>query len=275
MAIQLIDKIRTIVWYESIAYAIDAKTAHEFATKFDELRHEAYLASNFPEPPSFDMKSFKAYERATSIPSEKTLQLVDDLLPQIAMPAEGPITAQALFGEPRPLHFEIGFGGGEHMAGRADMLPDHGFIGAEPFLNGVVGALQHVRELHLPNVRLHMGNAIDVLERVPDGALSFVYLLHPDPWPKARHAKRRMMNDGPVDLFAAKLKPGGEFRFGTDHPIYCRWALMQMAKRSDFRWLGDTAADFLTRPGDWPQTRYEAKARRLGHEVWYFRWQRV
>lgn len=84
MAIQLIDKIRTIVWYESIAYAIDAKTAHEFATKFDELRHEAYLASNFPEPPSFDMKSFKAYERATSIPSEKTLQLVDDLLPRTA-----------------------------------------------------------------------------------------------------------------------------------------------------------------------------------------------
>jgi tRNA (guanine-N7-)-methyltransferase len=83
------------------------------------------------------------------------------------------------------------------------------------------------------------------------------------------------MNPGPIDRIARVLKPGGEFRFGTDHPVYCRWALMQMAKRHDFRWLGDTAADFLSRPADWPQTRYEAKARRLGHEVWYFRWQRV
>ena len=125
----------------------------------------------------------------------------------------------------RPLHFEIGFGGGEHMADRADMLPDHGFIGAEPFLNGVAQALVHVAgdhgaKLPLGNVRIHHGDALDVLQRIPDGALSFAYLLHPDPWPKARHAKRRMMNDGPLDLIAAKLKPGGEFRFGTDHPIY-------------------------------------------------------
>jgi tRNA (guanine-N7-)-methyltransferase len=161
------------------------------------------------------------------------------------------------------------------MAYRADMLPDHGFIGCEPFLNGVVGALGHVRDMHLPNIRVHMGNALDVLSRVPDGALSFAYLLHPDPWPKARHAKRRMMNRGPIDMIAAKLKPGGEFRFGTDHPIYLRWALMQMAGRTDFEWLARSAADFQTRPGGWPETRYEAKARRIGHEVWYFRYQRI
>ena len=127
------------------------------------------------------------------------------------------------------------------------------------FVNGVAQALVHVREGGLANVRIHHGDALEVLRRVPDGSLTMLYLLHPDPWPKARHAKRRMVNHGPLDLIAAKLKPGGEFRFGTDHPIYCRWALMQMAKRSDFRWLGDTAADFLTRPADWPQTRYEAK----------------
>jgi tRNA (guanine-N7-)-methyltransferase len=119
-----------------------------------------------------------------------------------------------------------------------------------------------------------MGNALDVLARVPDGALSFVYLLHPDPWPKARHAKRRMMNPGPVDMIAAKLKPGGEFRFGTDHPVYCRWAMMIMNQRRDFDWLAESPKDFLTRPGGWPETRYEAKARRLGHEVWYFRYRR-
>lgn len=205
-------------------------------------------------------------------------QLVDELLPAIAVPGEGDITAERLFGDQRSLHFEIGFGAGEHLAYRADLLPDHGFIGCEPFLNGVVGALGHVRDQRLTNVRLHMGNALDVLARIPDGALSFVYLLHPDPWPKARHAKRRMMNKGPVDMIAAKLKPGGEFRFGTDHPIYLRWALMVMVMvmrdRPDFEWLCNKPEDFLKRPGGWPETRYEAKARRLGHEVWYFRWKR-
>jgi tRNA (guanine-N7-)-methyltransferase len=201
--------------------------------------------------------------------------LLERLLPALSVPAEGPVTSEALFGDSRPLHFEIGFGSGEHLAFRADLLPDHGFIGAEPFLNGVVGALQHVRDQSLANVRLHMGDALDVLERVPDGTLSFVYLLHPDPWPKARHAKRRMVNPGPLDLIARKLRPGGEFRLGTDDPTYCRWAMMVMGKRSDLEWLAESAVDFLTRPGGWPETRYEAKARSKGHEVWYFRYVRV
>ncbi|WP_066558387.1 tRNA (guanine(46)-N(7))-methyltransferase TrmB [Croceicoccus bisphenolivorans] len=202
-------------------------------------------------------------------------ELVDNLLPQIAVPAEGPVTAERLFGYDRPLHFEIGFGGGEHMAFRADLLPDHGFIGAEPFVNGVAQALVHVREGTLGNVRIHHGDALEVLSRVPDGSLSFLYLLHPDPWPKARHAKRRMMNDGPVEIFAAKLKPGGEFRFGTDHPVYVEHAMMVMQRHTDlFDWLCEKPDDFLTRPSGWPETRYEAKARRLGHEVWYFRFRR-
>ena len=202
-------------------------------------------------------------------------ELVDTLLPQIAVPEEGPITAERLFGQPAPLHFEIGFGGGEHLAARADMLPDHGFIGCEPFVNGVAQALTHVREKQLTNVRLHHGDALEVLSRVPDGALSFLYLLHPDPWPKARHAKRRMMNDGPVDLFAAKLKPGGEFRFGTDHPVYLRHALMVMRRHTEqFEWLVEGPQSWQNRPGGWTETRYEAKARRLGHEVWYFRYRR-
>ena len=202
-------------------------------------------------------------------------QLLERLLPQIAIPLEGPVTAERLFGFERPLHFEIGFGGGEHMASRADMLPDHGFIGAEPFLNGVAQALVQVKDHHLGNVRLHHGDALEVLARVPDGALSFAYLLHPDPWPKARHAKRRMMNRGPIELIARKLKPGGEFRFGTDHPVYLRHALMVMQRfAGQFEWLCNRPADFLKRPGGWSETRYEAKARKQGHEVWYFRYRR-
>ena len=207
--------------------------------------------------------------------------LVETLLPRIAVPREGPITAAALFGRDCPLHFEIGFGGGEHLAARADLLPDHGFIGAEPFINGVAQALTHIdgdngAHAQLGNVRLHHGDALEVLSRVPDGTLSFVYLLHPDPWPKARHAKRRMMNDGPVELIAAKLRPGGEFRFGTDHPVYLRHALMVMRRHTGaFEWLIEGPKSWQQRPGGWTETRYDAKARRLGHEVWYFRWRRT
>lgn len=188
--------------------------------------------------------------------------LVEDLLPRVALAETGPLDAHALFGDDRPLEVEIGFGAGEHLAAQAEAHPGRGYIGCEPFLNGVVGALGHIRERGLGNVRLHMGDALTVLERLPDASLDRVYLLHPDPWPKARHAKRRMVNPGPLDLIAAKLRPGGEFRIGTDDPTYCRWAMMVMNRRRDFAWQARGPADFLKRPADWPETRYERKARR-------------
>jgi len=201
--------------------------------------------------------------------------LVEHLLPQISVPEEGEITAARLFGEDRPLHLEIGFGAGEHLAYRADLLPDHGFIGCEPFINGVAVALTHVRDQQLANVRLHVGDALDVVRRIPDEALSFVYLLHPDPWPKNRHAKRRMMNDGPIDLIAAKLKPGAEFRMATDHPVYLNHALMVMQRhRHQFDWIVERAEDWLRYPGGWPETRYAAKARREGRTPHQFRYRR-
>jgi tRNA (guanine-N7-)-methyltransferase len=201
--------------------------------------------------------------------------LVETLLPAISVPDEGVVTAERLFGGARPLHFEIGFGGGEHLANRADMLPDHGFIGCEPFLNGVAMALGHVRDQRLANVRLWMGDALEVLRRVPDGALSFVYLLHPDPWPKARHAKRRMMNNGPVELIAKKLKSGGEFRVATDHPVYLDHALMVMQRFEDaFEWTAEAPRDFLESTGGWIETRYGAKSRREGRRPYYLRFRR-
>ena len=198
--------------------------------------------------------------------------LVEELLPRLALPESGELDSRALFGDDRPLQLEIGFGAGEHLAAQAEAAPGTGFIGCEPFLNGVVGALGHVRDRALSNVRIHMGDALEAVERLPNESLERVYLLHPDPWPKARHAKRRMMNHGPLDLIARKLKPGAEFRLGTDDPTYCRWAMMIMDQRRDFSWTAATAADFLERPADWPETRYERKARRQGHEVWYFRY---
>jgi tRNA (guanine-N7-)-methyltransferase len=201
--------------------------------------------------------------------------LIDTLLPAISVPEEGEVTSLALFGEERPLHFEIGFGSGEHLAYRADLLPDHGFVGAEPFVNGVATALGHVRDRQLANVRLWMGDALHVLRRIPDGALGFIYLLHPDPWPKARHAKRRMVNDGPLSLFAAKLKPGGELRIATDDPTYLDWTLMVMQRHSQqFDWLAAKPKDFLEPSGGWIETRYGAKSRREGRRPYYLRYRR-
>jgi tRNA (guanine-N7-)-methyltransferase len=203
-------------------------------------------------------------------------ELVETLLPAILVPSDGEITSHRLFGDDRPLHFEIGFGAGEHLAYRADLLPDHGFIGCEPFLNGVATALGHIRDQGLANVRLHMGDALDVLRRVPDQSLLMVYLLHPDPWPKARHAKRRMMNDGPVDLIASKIKPGGEFRVATDDPTYLDWLLMIMQRHThQFEWVNTEPGEWLGYPSGWPETRYAAKARRQGRTPHQFRYRRL
>lgn len=200
--------------------------------------------------------------------------LVEELLPRLAVP-DGALGPRTMFGDDRSIELEIGFGGGEHLVEQAQHRPHVGFIGCEPYLNGVVGLLQHIRDRGVSNIRIHMGDALDVLERFDDASLDRVYLLHPDPWPKVRHIKRRFVNAGPLDLVAAKLQTGGEFRLGTDDPTYCRWAMMVMAARRDFVWTAKSAQDFLVRPDDWPETRYERKARAKGHEVWYFRYLRA
>ena len=149
------------------------------------------------------------------------------------MPEEGEITSERLFGDDRPLHLEIGFGGGEHLAYRADLLPDHGFIGCEPFLNGVApDARPYPRRSGSPMSASTWAMRSTCCAACRTESLTMVYLLHPDPWPKARHAKRRMMNDGPLALIAAKMKPGGEFRVATDDPTYLNWSLMVMQRHA-------------------------------------------
>lgn len=210
----------------------------------------------------------RLYGRSQGHPLRDAPQaLIDELLPRIAVP-DGPLSARALFGDDRALSLEIGFGKGEHLAFQAARDPALGLIGAEPFLNGVAGLLAEVAAGGLSNVRVHRGDALDVLERLPDASLDTVWLLHPDPWPKARHAKRRFVNPGPLELIAAKLRPGGRFRLATDHPIYLRHALAAMARAPAFEWMARTPADWMRAPDDWPDTRFAAKARALGHEVW-------
>ncbi|MFN7397728.1 MAG: tRNA (guanine(46)-N(7))-methyltransferase TrmB [Sandaracinobacter sp.] len=211
----------------------------------------------------------RLYGRAQGHPlRERAQRLVDDLLPTLAVPAQGPLTATSLFGDDRPLAVEVGFGKGEHLAFQAARLPEWGFIGAEPYLKGVAGLLAEVEDRTLQNVRIHRGDAIDVLERLPDASLSALYLLHPDPWPKARHAKRRFVNPGPLALIHAKLRPGAQFRIATDHVNYMRHVMFVMQNQSGFEWIAEHPSDWASIPEDWPDTRFAEKARTLGHSVW-------
>jgi len=211
----------------------------------------------------------RLYGRAQGHPLRSNAQrLVEDLLPRLAVPDDGPLTAERLFGDDRPLAFEVGFGKGEHLAFQAALHPDWGFIGAEPYLNGVAGLLADIETGGLANVRVHRGDALDILERLPEASLSALYLLHPDPWPKARHAKRRFVNPGPVALAVARLKRGAEFRIATDHVGYLRHVMTVMQHMAGFEWTAETPADWEKIPDDWPDTRFARKARALGHDVW-------
>ncbi|MCS6987376.1 MAG: tRNA (guanosine(46)-N7)-methyltransferase TrmB [Sphingomonadaceae bacterium] len=195
-------------------------------------------------------------------------RLVDEWLPRLAIPSEGPLSAVRLFGDERPLALEIGFGKGEHLAFQAARRPDWGFLGAEPYLNGVAGLLARIEAAGLANLRIHRGDALEVLERLAPGSLVAVYLLHPDPWPKARHAKRRFINPGPVKLLARAMAPGAELRIATDHPVFLRHTLAVMQHEPDFAWTAEGPEDWREVPADWPDTRFALKARRLGHDVW-------
>jgi tRNA (guanine-N7-)-methyltransferase len=218
----------------------------------------------------------RLYGRAQGHPlRERAQRLVDDLLPTLAVPAQGPLTATSLFGNDRPLAVEVGFGKGEHLAFQAARLPEWGFIGAEPYLNGIAGLLAEVEDRNLQNVRLHRGDAIDVLERLPDASLSALYLLHPDPWPKARHAKRRFVNPGPLALMHAKLRPGAQFRIATDHVNYMRHVMFVMQNQPGFEWTAEHPSDWASIPEDWPDTRFAEKARTLGHSVWRLIYTRI
>jgi tRNA (guanine-N7-)-methyltransferase len=202
-------------------------------------------------------------------------RLVEGLLPTVAVPPVGPLDARRLFGDQRPLAMELGFGRGEHLAFQAARAPDMGFIGAEPYLNGVAGLLGEIEARGLANVRIHQGDGLDVLERLPDASLEVFWLLHPDPWPKARHAKRRFVNPGPLALVAAKLRPGGEFRIATDHVGYLRHMLRVMQHAAAFHWTAEEPSDWEAVPVDWPDTRFALKARRLGHDVWRLTFRRA
>jgi tRNA (guanine-N7-)-methyltransferase len=167
------------------------------------------------------------------------------------------------------VRLEIGFGGAEHLIAEAQAHPSTGFIGCEPFVNGMAKALVGIDELGLANIRLHHGDAVELLSWLPSQSLSRIDLLYPDPWPKRRHWKRRFVSDANVAAFARVLQTGGEFRFATDWANYAEWALLRLLRAPDLSWTAERADDWRKPWPGFSGTRYEAKAKREGRAPTY------
>jgi tRNA (guanine-N7-)-methyltransferase len=170
---------------------------------------------------------------------------------------------------PRRFALEIGFGGGEHLIAAATADRDCGFIGVEPYLNGMASAVAAIADSGLANIRLFDGDAAMLLDWLPVASLEAVDLLYPDPWPKKRHWKRRFVSAENLDRLARVLKPGGAFRFASDIASYVEWTLLHTLRHPAFVWTAERADDWRRPFAGWPGTRYEAKALRQGRQPTY------
>jgi len=195
--------------------------------------------------------------------SKRQAELFDTLLPNLALDVSRPAPADlhGLFPVPvEDVQLEIGFGGGENMIAQAAARPRRGFIGVEPFVNGMAKALAAIEEAGLQNIRLHFDDAASLIGWLPDASLARVDLVHPDPWPKRRHWKRRLVQDATIAQFARVLKQGGELRFVTDVADYATWTLQRMLRSAAFEWTAQRADDWRKAWADFTPTRYHAKA---------------
>jgi tRNA (guanine-N7-)-methyltransferase len=198
-------------------------------------------------------------------------RLVDQLLPRLSLDVSTSVAdARALF-PPRisDVWLEIGFGGGEHLIRAAAERPDIGFIGCEPFVNGVAKALAAIEAQGLANVRLHAGNAADILAWLPEASLGRVFLLFPDPWPKRRQRKRRFVSEENLAALARVMRSGAELRFATDVDDYSGWTFARILRAPDFFWPAGASADWTAPWRGWRETRYELKAKQAGRRPVY------
>jgi len=204
-------------------------------------------------------------------------RIAESLLPQLAitLPEHDTLDPQALFSAtPAAIWLEIGFGGGEHLYEQAERQPEIGFIGVEVFESGIARLVGEVARRGLGNVRIFADDARLLLDRLKPGSIGRVFILFPDPWPKRRHHKRRLVARATLDRLAAIMQPGAELRLATDDPGYLVWMLEHVTAHPAFTWLARSAADWRERPADWPATRYEEKARAAGRRPAFLRFVR-
>jgi tRNA (guanine-N7-)-methyltransferase len=223
-------------------------------------------------------RNTRVYGRRIGRPLRKARQeLIDELLPQLRVVVEDGKTLDvaALFPGVRSVWLELGFGGGEHLAWQAAHHPDVGILGCELFINGVASLLRHVRDQDLAHVRIADTDSFRVLSALPAQSIDRVFLLFPDPWPKARHHRRRFVRRDVLDLLAKVLRDGAEFRFATDHSEYCTWALARVLRHGSFAWTAERPGDWRERPADWPPTRYEERAIAAGRSPVFLTFRRL
>jgi tRNA (guanine-N7-)-methyltransferase len=202
-------------------------------------------------------------------------RLVAELLPKLGIDLSAFAAGAPLFAAPkRELWLEIGFGGGEHLAARARENPEVGFIGCEPFINGVAKLLAAIEAGGLANIRVRADDATALIAAAPGASFSRVYLLYPDPWPKRRQNKRRFVNAENVAAVARAIAPGGELRFATDIDDYAGWTLQVFRESPDFTWDARVADDWRLPWAGWAPTRYEVKARAAGRPSAYLTFRR-
>jgi tRNA (guanine-N7-)-methyltransferase len=222
---------------------------------------------------SRELRSFGRRRGRKLSPRQETL--MRELLPRVRVDLGRPLVMASDPKGPAPaLWLEIGFGGAEHLIWQAAHNPHVTIIGCEPFEEGIVKALAAIDDKRLDNVRLHPDDARPLLRWLPPQSLSRCFILFPDPWPKKRHAKRRLVTPATLAWLARIMKPGAELRIGTDIGPYARTVLAAIWAEGHFEWTATGPADWRMRPDDWPQTRYEAKGLREGRRCYFLRFVR-
>jgi len=201
-------------------------------------------------------------------PSARQAALLRDVLPRVSVDPSVLPQASATW-------LEIGFGGGEHLLEQARRNPQALVIGCEPYEDGVIKVLTAVESEGLKNIRVHMGDVRDILRQVAPGSLDRAFVLFPDPWPKRKHRKRRLVNSSLLDLLARALKSGAELRIATDIGDYARTMLEAFRREPRFLWQAEGPADWREQPADWVETKYESKATEAGRRRYYFRFLRA
>lgn len=198
--------------------------------------------------------------------------LVENLLPklQVHLQQDTAVVLSELFPNPvKEYYLEIGFGGGEHLAARAVESSAAGFIGCEPFINGVASLLKHIDQQKIENIRIVVDDARLLLKSLPDQCLSRIYIMFPDPWHKKRHHKRRIVSPETIDNLSRVLKVGGELYMATDIQNYAEWMQETLKPRTEFELIMDDRQHLTDRPIDWPRTKYEQKGIKAGRDASY------
>jgi len=202
--------------------------------------------------------------------SDAKQDLVLEILPKIEIKdLENDVLLEELKSEQeKPVNLEIGYGSGEHLAMQAEYHDDEIFVGCEPYFNGTAKLLTEIRNREIENIIIYQDDALLLLDELPDNFLSKLFILFPDPWPKRRHYKRRIIKEENIKIFAKKLKPGGLLRIATDHANYASWIIAKMIKSESFDWEADKVGDWYKEPKEWTSTKYQRKA--LAGDTYYF-----